>query len=247
MTFAIQEGRHRVFEDGRQLGPPHTPHDFIRGDGRGQFSHWESTLYFSGSDNSDPRANGRTYRFVTGATLSPGFLGAWAIGVLALAGLSLWLRRTGRAAADAPRAWRLALTTSIAVASRPAGAVFDRARRQGLDGPESGAVSSLDHVVRRIARGRVAGRSAGCRVRLRFDPGDPGTLGRPPDAGESALHRRGLARAGLAHSLSPSSVHRFRDRPAPPPALRGPRRFLLLRDSAVASIRSGALGLPSST
>ena len=34
-----------VYKDGRQLGPAHRPHDFIRADGRGQFSHWGSTLY----------------------------------------------------------------------------------------------------------------------------------------------------------------------------------------------------------
>ena len=102
-----------MYEDGRQLGPAHRPHDFIRADGRGQFSHWGSTLYFSSSDNTDPRANGRVYRFITGATASGEFLGWWAICALAVTGLAYWLRRTRRAASDAPRAWKIAVTATI--------------------------------------------------------------------------------------------------------------------------------------
>ncbi len=51
-----------LFEDGRPLGPPHSPHADIREKGGGRYSHWtRETLYFSASDNSDPRTNGRTY------------------------------------------------------------------------------------------------------------------------------------------------------------------------------------------
>jgi len=50
-----------LLEDGRGLGPPHAVHDRIIHEGRGLFSHWHDTLYFSTSDNSDPRANGRAY------------------------------------------------------------------------------------------------------------------------------------------------------------------------------------------
>jgi hypothetical protein len=50
-----------VFENGRQLGPAHAPHEDIRTLGNGRFSHWGGQLYFSTSDNSDPRANGRCY------------------------------------------------------------------------------------------------------------------------------------------------------------------------------------------
>jgi hypothetical protein len=52
-------------EDGRALGPPHTTHDTIRRHGRGAFSHWEGTLYFSSSDNTDPNSNGRSYAFTS--------------------------------------------------------------------------------------------------------------------------------------------------------------------------------------
>jgi hypothetical protein len=51
----------RLFENGKELGPAHAPHADIRAKGGGQFSHWNTTLYFSASDNSDPRTNGRKY------------------------------------------------------------------------------------------------------------------------------------------------------------------------------------------
>jgi hypothetical protein len=52
----------RVFEDDRELGPGHASHEEIRRSGAGRFSHWGEQLYFSASDNSDPRSNGRRYR-----------------------------------------------------------------------------------------------------------------------------------------------------------------------------------------
>lgn len=51
----------RVFEDGKELGPAHSMHEYIRNTGRGAFSHWHGSLYFSASDNTDPRTNGRKY------------------------------------------------------------------------------------------------------------------------------------------------------------------------------------------
>lgn len=50
-----------LFEDGRPLGPPHSQHQFIVAKGGGGFSHWNGTLLFSTSDNSDPTSNGRRY------------------------------------------------------------------------------------------------------------------------------------------------------------------------------------------
>ena len=55
--------RVRVFEDDVELGPAHCGHDEIRELGGGRFSHWGDNLYFSTSDDSDPRENGRRYRF----------------------------------------------------------------------------------------------------------------------------------------------------------------------------------------
>ena len=58
-----------VLEDGRPLpGPANALHDDIRHVGGGRFSFWYDYVYFSASDNSDPRTNGRRYEieyFVT--------------------------------------------------------------------------------------------------------------------------------------------------------------------------------------
>ena len=53
--------RLQVYEDGCPMGPGHAGHSDIRRLGRGRFSHWGDSLYFSTSDNSDPRCNGRRY------------------------------------------------------------------------------------------------------------------------------------------------------------------------------------------
>jgi len=50
-----------VLENGKRLGPPHTFHETIRQHGMGAYSHWGTYLYFSSSDNTDPRSNGRAY------------------------------------------------------------------------------------------------------------------------------------------------------------------------------------------
>jgi ABC-type polysaccharide/polyol phosphate transport system ATPase subunit len=48
-------------ENERPLGNGHAEHAMIRTSGRGLFSHWGNSLFFSSSDNSDPRSNGRKY------------------------------------------------------------------------------------------------------------------------------------------------------------------------------------------
>lgn len=63
----------RLYENGVELGAAHSMHADIRSIGKGRFSHWGTGLYFSASDNSDPRTNGRTYTYTTGTedTASP--------------------------------------------------------------------------------------------------------------------------------------------------------------------------------
>lgn len=59
-----REGTSRcVLREGkRPLGPGGALHADIRAQGRGRYSHWTpEALYFSASDNSDPRQNGRCY------------------------------------------------------------------------------------------------------------------------------------------------------------------------------------------
>jgi hypothetical protein len=52
-----------IYENGKPLGPAHSMHDDIRTKGKGRFSHWLDTLYFSTSDNSDPNTNGKKYTY----------------------------------------------------------------------------------------------------------------------------------------------------------------------------------------
>ncbi len=60
--FTANGSQLMVFEDGVPLGPPHSVHADIREQGAGRYSHWtREGLYFSTSDNTDPRTNGRTY------------------------------------------------------------------------------------------------------------------------------------------------------------------------------------------
>jgi hypothetical protein len=63
----------RLFENNLELGPAHSAHVDIRNLGQGRFSHWssgtgEESLYFSASDNTDPRTNGKTYTYCIGTT-----------------------------------------------------------------------------------------------------------------------------------------------------------------------------------
>lgn len=57
----------RLREDGREIGAPHTLHEKIRRDGRGHYSFWNDSLYFSTPDGSDPNTNGREYEIVVAA------------------------------------------------------------------------------------------------------------------------------------------------------------------------------------
>ena len=57
-TFAAPA---RLFEDGRPLGPGDAPRREIRKLGRGRYGFWGNSLYFSSSDGTDPRTNGRRY------------------------------------------------------------------------------------------------------------------------------------------------------------------------------------------
>jgi hypothetical protein len=57
-----------LLEDGKALSTPRALHADIRDKGRGRYSHWtEGSLYFSASDNSDPRTNGKNYTLVSDA------------------------------------------------------------------------------------------------------------------------------------------------------------------------------------
>jgi hypothetical protein len=97
-----------LLEDGRALGPSDTNHDEIRARGRGAYSYWDQALYFSTSDNTDPRSNGRTYAFQAQAAPRERVkligIGAGAVALL----MSIaWLRSARRPGASGGRAVRL--------------------------------------------------------------------------------------------------------------------------------------------
>jgi predicted dehydrogenase len=56
--------RLQLCEDAQLLGPAHSLHQTISTSGRGAYSFWQSTLYFSTSDGSDPNLNGRVYKAI---------------------------------------------------------------------------------------------------------------------------------------------------------------------------------------
>ena len=64
----------RIFENGVELSPAHSSHSDIENIGRGRFSHWADgsfvALYFTASDNSNPKTNGRTYTYSIGTVSS---------------------------------------------------------------------------------------------------------------------------------------------------------------------------------
>lgn len=70
-----------VYEDTTRLGPAHAQHADIRAAGGGRYSHWNGALYFSSSDNTDPRSNGRVY-WVAERLEAPVWL--WVMAALAL-------------------------------------------------------------------------------------------------------------------------------------------------------------------
>lgn len=60
-----------LYESGRLLDPAHTGHVDIRELGKGRYSHWRAKLWFSASDSSDPRTNGRTYSVSVRVSVNP--------------------------------------------------------------------------------------------------------------------------------------------------------------------------------
>jgi peptidoglycan/LPS O-acetylase OafA/YrhL len=76
-----------IFEDGNPLGPPHAVHDSIRNVGLGALSHWGDYVYFSASDNSDPRSNGRRYTVSGHLSLIPA---VWWCAVIILVAILTW-------------------------------------------------------------------------------------------------------------------------------------------------------------
>jgi hypothetical protein len=107
----------QLTENARVIGPAHSEHDSIRSLGRGRYSHWNepTVLYFSTSDSSDPRTNGRRYTASTLVRLRYSFT---SLAVLLLLGLAFAER-------NRVRQWehRTLQATQIAIRSATARAV----------------------------------------------------------------------------------------------------------------------------
>ena len=73
-SAAPKSSRLLLFEDGKALGPAHVVHADIRVSAGGRYSHWNDAIYFSASDGSDPRTNGRTYSYTSPTRLHPAIL-----------------------------------------------------------------------------------------------------------------------------------------------------------------------------
>src|SRR5262245_53076656 len=58
-----------LYENGVPFLEAHEPHEYIRTEGGGLFSHWQDFLFFSTSDNSDPNTNGRRYSYTISVDL----------------------------------------------------------------------------------------------------------------------------------------------------------------------------------
>ncbi len=83
-----------LYEDGVPLGPAHSTHERIRALGRGLYSHWDRILYFSASDNSDPRTNNRHYS-ASIALEAPLWVKGFGVGGLMLACFLSWRLMSG--------------------------------------------------------------------------------------------------------------------------------------------------------
>ena len=131
---SLAPGDVQLTEDGRPIGALDPAHADIRARGGGLYNLWEGALWFSTSDGSDPRTNGRAYRLAVQGRLAPrlAFVLRWSASalvalVLARSMLAVlpstvrrwrrswpWLRSLGRSAADravaavAPRGKRVA-------------------------------------------------------------------------------------------------------------------------------------------
>jgi hypothetical protein len=50
-----------LLEDGKVIGPAHSSHEQIRSEGKGRWSHWQGTIYFSSSDGTSPTEGKHQY------------------------------------------------------------------------------------------------------------------------------------------------------------------------------------------
>lgn len=129
-----------LLENGVVIGPGNQSHDDIRNAGGGRFSHWGGQLWFSSSDGTDPRTNGRTYVIRLSAGKASGD-GANTAQSITLSGPYVF---------DRGFAWRVDLKGPVG------GLPIDRASIRLLENDKSdGFILAPPEEVRRLGRGRA--------------------------------------------------------------------------------------------
>lgn len=158
----------RLFEGRTELAPAHALHEEIRQKGGGRFSHWGEWLYFSTSDGSDPRHNGRTYSLMAVGALDARLLLALALfDLVTLAGLRVVLvRRYGRSFDHVTPGPVLPALPPLALAALVTVAAFVIAWLCGLT-----YRTNDDPSMRAIAEGAFGGRASEFLIYLSILPG----------------------------------------------------------------------------
>lgn len=133
-------------EDGKPLGPAHEGHVEIRDKGAGRYSHWGAGLWFSASDSTDPRTNGRSYVISAEVSVSPLTIAAVVLfDVLVLIATWRWLAAHGefRRALES-----IAVFIALTLAALVAAGVFGRLN-EAAGAPKDTAlvVATLSHAL----------------------------------------------------------------------------------------------------
>ena len=103
-AFSPRRSRLVLHENAELLGLAHTPYAQVKSVGGGDYVHWGKALFFSASDDTDPRRNGRRYHGTLTAAVAPRLLQQLAQSGTALIGAALgimiwlWRRRLARLA-----------------------------------------------------------------------------------------------------------------------------------------------------
>lgn len=120
--------RLQLFENGKPLSNPHALHADIRSPGNSAYSHWHSSLWFSASDCSDPRTNGKRYEFSVPATPS-----VLSYGLLVILWIYFaWLSKKRFDSSELSFGWGKQLGLKIAVSPTSLMFPMDMTQRSGL-------------------------------------------------------------------------------------------------------------------
>ena len=95
--YSPRRSRLVLLENAALLGRAHTPYEQVSAVGGGDYVHWGKALFFSTSDHTDPRGNGRRYHGTLTAAVAPRLLTQVAqVGMglmIAALGIMTWLRK----------------------------------------------------------------------------------------------------------------------------------------------------------